>query len=135
MLCLSFLIPGKAGRIIRRVLVTIGAVVILYALCWALILKGLSLEPTDSFIDKDGFILVDLKASNKSFGDIEIIDLNVYDKGGKIASKYTEDLPTIVPKYGSRDIRFSFEPVELDSVELTVKTLFLQRRFKNKLRR
>lgn len=135
MLCLSLLVPGKAGRVVRRILVPVGAAIILYALCWALILKGLNMKPTDSFVDEDGLIYVGLRVTNKSFGDIEIIDLNVYDKDDRMVAKSTEDLPTLVPKYGSKNIQFLFEPAEFDSVELTVKALFLQRKFKNKMKK
>lgn len=134
MLCLSFLLPGKAGKIIRKILMPIGAAVILYALCWALILKGLSMEPISSFSDEDT-ISVKIRAVNRSLGSIEIVDMNVYDEKGRMVPKRTEDLPVLVPSRESRDIQLYFESAEFDSVELTVKVLLLQRKLRNKMKR
>lgn len=134
MLCLSFLLPGKAGKIIRKIFMPIGAAVILYALCWALILKGLSMEPISSFSDEDT-ISVKIRAVNRSLGSIEIVDMNVYDEKGRMVPKRTEDLPVLVPSRESRDIQLYFESAEFDSVELTVKVLLLQRKFRNKMKR
>lgn len=112
----------------------IGAAVILYALCWALILKGLSMEPISSFSDEDT-ISVKIRAVNRSLGSIEIVDMNVYDEKGRMVPKRTEDLPVLVPSRESRDIQLYFESAEFDSVELTVKVLLLQRKFRNKMKR
>lgn len=132
MFCLSFLIPGKIGRVIRRILFPIIAIVIVYMIVWTIILKCIKFNVTDQKVGKN-FLYLTFQVRNTSFATVELCNMDVFAKNGKAVKKRTRDLPAVIPRYSGQKIRVGFALDEYKSIDVTVKALYRKFTIKTKL--
>ncbi|ELA41459.1 uncharacterized protein VICG_01564 [Vittaforma corneae ATCC 50505] len=132
MLCLSCLLPGKLGKSVRKIATLVFGVVLVYAVCWALILKGLDFKMQGANL-ADQKLVLDFLVKNNSFGDITLKNLDFYNNEDEKVNKKTDDLPLLIKKFSAEPLKIGFSLDEYKSVELTVRILGLQKKFKTKI--
>lgn len=135
MLCLGYFLPGKAGKIFRRIFIPITGILLAYAICWAMILKGLDFSMKSADLIDQSAVLLNLDVKNTSFGDINLIDLNFYNEDDDKVNKSTSDLPLFIGRFSSSPLSISFDIDEYKKVELTVRILGLKKTFKTDMKK
>lgn len=134
MLCLSLLLPGKVGRIVRRVLFPIFSIVLLYAIIWIIIMKCVKFESTSQSVQGKNLVLT-INVKNETFAGVEIRDMNIVNKDGEYVKKILYNFPVKVPRYSEKKMMMKFALDDYKKVETTVKTLYNQYTFKNNVDR
>lgn len=132
MLCLSCLIPGKAGVIIRKISTLLFCVGLCYVVCWVIIAKGLNFKMQSADLVDQNLVL-NILVENNSFGSINLKDLNFYNDEDQLIPKRTADLPMLIEKFSSKPLKLTSKLDEFRFVELTIKILGLQKKFKTKV--
>lgn len=132
MLCLSCLLPGKLGKSVRKLAVLIFGMALVYTICWAVILKGLDFKMQGTNL-VDQMLVLDFLVKNDSFGDITLKNLDFYNNEDEKVGKKTSDLPLVIRKFSSEPLRVGFLLDEYKTVEMTIKILGLQKKFKTKI--
>ena len=122
LLCLSRFIPGKVGRVIRRMLLVAMSVVALYFITWLVILKGIKIEAIDQMADTH-YVYLTFSINNDSFHEVEVKDMNIRNTSGALVKRKLQDLPVIVPRYSDKQIRMVFALDHFKSIEVDLKTL------------
>lgn len=131
--CLSFCLPTKISKLIRRVLLPIGAIVILYFLTVLLILYNFNLSCVDTKIEDNRISLV-FRAVNNAFSGIELKDINLINENGVRAKKYSKkSLPILVPRYSEQDIGVKYALEEFKKIEVSLRVLLSNYTFKHRV--
>lgn len=132
MLCLSFLFPGKIGKILRKISLLLVFISLIYVLSWVAILKGLDFKMQNSDI-ADNKVVLDFLVQNSSLGNINLIDLDFYNQEGKKVQKKSDDLPLKIERFSTEPLKIMFAIDDYKSVELYLEILYLKKKFKTKL--
>lgn len=128
--CLSYLCPGKTGSRIRKVLTVFFGLALIYAVCWALILKELKFNPKSAVINEEGILKQEIEVQNNSYAGIELIDLDFYNEEDEKLEKTSEGLPAFIKSKSSEDIKINLKYMKFKAVELKVRILGLTKKFK-----
>jgi len=132
MLCLAYFIPGKAGVVIRRILLFSFIAAILYLAVWILTLKGLKIETKSQGVENEMFF-VNLLVTNKAFFPTKINNIDFYNDKDEKVYKKTEDLPAKIKPFGTEEISLLFKLEQYETVEMEVETMFKKLKHKNSL--
>lgn len=135
MLCLGYFLPGKLGKVFRRVFIPITGVLLAYAVCWAMILKGLDFSMKSAELVDQSTVLLNLDVKNTSFGDINLIDLDFYNQDNNKVGKSSDDLPLLIRRFSSSPLSIAFDIDEYKQVELTVRILGIRKSFKTDMKK
>lgn len=131
--CLAYLIPGKVGRVIRRVLFPFVALFLVYLAVWTLIVKDLDIKSINQVV-KEPFVYVTFNVCNNSFAAITLKDMNILNTSNKRVVKRTRDLPTIIPRYSEERIKVGFRVDEFKTAVVNIKALLTSYEIKSQLR-
>lgn len=132
--CLPYFLPFKIGKWTRVGLLFPLTLALAYVVTWVLIFKGLNFATENVELSEDG-LLFSFWVTNKSFGDIKLVDLNFYNQKKKKVHKESDDLPMKIASRMSEPLGMLVEMDEYETVEIIVKILGLQRKIKAKMRK
>lgn len=128
--CLSYLFPGKIGSKIRKILTLALGVVIVYAVCWALILKEMKFNPKSGMMSNENILNQEIEVVNNSYAGIELLDIDFYNEDDKKLEKTSEGLPIYVKGKSSGTFRIFVYYEKFKAVEVSVRILGLKKKFK-----
>lgn len=131
--CLSYLCPGKTGSIVRKFSILLLGIVLVYAVCWALVLKGLKFNPISAVVKDQQFLVQEIQIENTSYLPIELIDLNFYSQESTVVEKTTEGLPASIKSMGYENIKIITQFVKFEYIEICVRIMGLKKSFKQKI--
>lgn len=131
--CLSYLIPGKIGVVVRRVCTLLGGIALLYLGAYVWVVK--SLDTTDvkiKFIENT--VMVEFRLHNKSFANVTINEFNFLNEAGDRVPRVLKAPVTPIPPYSSRIIKNGYKLDQYAMQELTLTTLMFKHSYKNDLK-
>lgn len=132
MLCLSLLLPGKVGRVVRKILLPIFSILLLYAIIWIIIIKCVNFETRSQTIQGKSLFLV-INVRNDTFASVEVRDIRLINKNGEYVRRMLHNFPVEVPGNSEKEVRVRFAIDDYKKIETTVKTLLNQFTFKSNL--
>ena len=107
MFCLSMLLPGKIGKVVRRIAFATGSIEIIYLIIWGYILRSIKFDVLRQ-VYENNFLCVDFKVVNPSFATVEIVKIYVYDSNNNKVDKKSKDLPKLIDGNDEKTFRLNF---------------------------
>ncbi len=129
MLCLSLLIGGKAGKILRRISLVLVILLISCLTIYILALKNFTIQVLDVKQNDDKY-RVRLMAANNFILPLILLDLNAYDFKDNIIKKITNDLPLNLPKYTSKEVIIDLSKKNYKYFEVQIKSKYIVYNYK-----
>lgn len=130
MLLLSLCIPGKIGKIIRKLFFLFFLVMLLYWILWFIAFKNFNIYVINS--TKDSKInSITFKFVNNSFLSASLLDLNLYSANNKLIKKI-DDIKLNIAGNESATKTLKFIQVDYKYIEFVYKTMFTKMKFKSK---
>ena len=132
LLCLSYFIPGKLGRFVRRTLLIVMTILFIYFLNWILIVRGMKMDAVDQYSDKD-YVYVTFRVTNDSYATVKVDAIDVKNINGDKVDRFSEDLPAVVPASGMKKVRVLFTMDQFKTAEVKLTALLTSYTIKTNL--
>ncbi|KAI5171273.1 hypothetical protein PAEPH01_1616 [Pancytospora epiphaga] len=133
MLCLTLLLPGKIGHFVRRAVLVLFGLVLIYAVSWGYIMSSIQFKVhKENVIGKTLHLTFSLK--NRSFGNVVFEDMNLINNQEKKVTKKIKGFPFFVPRYSDKTVNAAFAVDKYNAIEMRFRTMGIGHTFKNNIK-